>query len=102
MDIISATGVGRENAVTRQQLCEKLGKSDRAVRQMIETARNEGALIINSQDGKGYFMAVSASNVLAQYNRNKARALSILMQQKHLVDAYVRLEGEDQTLLEGF
>ena len=102
MDIISAIGVGRENAVTRQQLCEKLGKGDRAVRQMIETARNEGALIINSQDGKGYFMAVSDSDVLAQYNRNKARALSILMQQKHLVDAYVRLEGEDQAILEGF
>lgn len=102
MDIISAIGVGRENAVTRQQLCEKLGKGDRAVRQMIEEARNNGFLICNAQDGNGYYMAASASDALAQYNRNKARALSILVQQKHLADAYLRLEGADQTFLEGF
>ena len=102
MDIISAIGVGRENAVTRQQLCEKLGKGDRTVRQMIEEARNNGFLICNAQDGNGYYMAANSADVLSQINRNENRAKSVLAQQKHLRAAYRRMEGKDQTLLEGF
>lgn len=102
MNIVDAIGVGRENAVTRAELCEKLGKSDRLVRQMIEEARNAGFLICNEQDAKGYFIATTPEEVYAQYNRNRARALSIMAQQKHLIDAYIRMEGADQFLMEGF
>lgn len=102
MDIIKLIGVGKDNAVTRQQLCERLGKGDRVVRQMIEEARNNGFLICNAQDSKGYYMAANSADVLAQLNRNENRAKSILVQQKHLRAAYRRMEGKDQTAMEGF
>lgn len=92
MDIISAIGVGRENAVTRAQLCDKLGMGDRAVRQLIEDARNQGALIVNEQNGKGYYIATKPDEVYRQYMVNKARALSILRQNSHLARGMAELD----------
>lgn len=100
MDIISAIGVGKENAVTRTQLCEKLGRGDRAVRQMIEDARCQGALIINDQDGRGYFIATKPSEVLEQYRSNQARALSILRQNARLAKGMAELDAAQDRIAE--
>lgn len=54
MTIIEFIPYGRKNAVTRQELCRITGLCDRKVRQSIEDARREYA-IINLQDGGGYF-----------------------------------------------
>ena len=53
--IIEHIPVGYENAITRKELCRKAGVSDRLMRRMIEDACESGIVILNLQDGKGYF-----------------------------------------------
>ena len=54
MDIVDYIPFGRENAVTRAQLRSRTGIDDRAIRDMIAAARRD-TVILNMQDGKGYF-----------------------------------------------
>lgn len=75
---------GREKAVTRQALCTLTGMSDRKVREQIEQARREGCIIINNQDGKGYYQTDDLDEIERQYQQQRRRALSVLSQQKHL------------------
>lgn len=75
---------GKENAVTREYLCGVMGMTDRAVREEIEQARRRGVIIVNAQDGAGYYQTESLEEIKRQYNRNARRAKSILAQQKHL------------------
>lgn len=84
MNITDYIGTGKDKAVTRTELCSRLGMSDRNVRKMIETARAEGALIINTQDGKGYYISENEADIRRQLNINHSRAMSILRQQKKL------------------
>lgn len=75
---------GRENAVTRSHLRTVTGFTDRKVREQIEQARRKGAIIINTQDGAGYYQSEDIRDIAKQYTQNERRALSILAQQKHL------------------
>lgn len=84
MNICDHIGIGRENAVTRSELCRKLRLSDRAVRKLIEDARREGALIVNDSSGAGYYITEDLGELNKQYRTNQNRAMSILVQQKHL------------------
>lgn len=84
MNITDIIPFGRENAITRKDLCRLVGTKDRAVRNAIEEARREGAIIINAQDGKGYYQTDDLEEIRQQYHRNNNRAMSILVQQKHL------------------
>jgi len=54
MDIIDYIPQGRENAVTRAELCKRVGLPDRTVRELISQARRE-TCILNAQDGNGYY-----------------------------------------------
>ena len=76
--------LGRENAVTRAQLCTLTDLSDRMVRKEIELARRRGCIIINQQDGRGYYQPTDLEEISVQYRQNKRRALSILAQQKYM------------------
>ena len=82
--IVAHIPYGKENAVTREYLCLMFGMSDREIRRAIQAARNEGNIIINAQDGRGYYRSNEPADVMKQYKQNKRRALSILVQQKHL------------------
>lgn len=84
MNITDYIGTGKDKAVTRTELCSQLGMTDRTVRKMIETARAEGALIINAQDGRGYYISEDEADIRRQLNINHSRAMSILRQQKRL------------------
>ena len=75
---------GREKAVTRKYLCAVTGLPDRRVRKEIEEARRCGAIIINTQDGAGYFQTDDVAEIKRQYEQNERRATAILAQQKHL------------------
>lgn len=75
---------GKENAVTREHLCAVTGLPDRKVREQIENARRKGSIIINAQDGAGYYISEELKDIARQYQQNERRALSILAQQKHL------------------
>ena len=71
MDIVDYIPFGRENAVTRAQLRSRTGIDDRAIRDMIAAARRD-TVILNMQDGKGYFRP--------------------LPEERHLVEAYDKQE----------
>ena len=74
---------GRENAITRKELCSLTKLSDRKLREQIEQARREGH-IINNQDGRGYYRTNDPDEIACQYRQQRRRALSILAQQKHM------------------
>ena len=82
--IVSHIPYGKDNAVRRSFLCLLLGMPDRVVRRYIQQARIEGHIIINSQDGRGYYRSDDPADILKQYKQNDHRAKSILVQQKHL------------------
>lgn len=75
---------GKENAVSRQYLSALTGKSDRTLRKLIEQARDKGHVIINDQDGAGYYRPTDILEVERQYVQDTRRALSILQRRKHL------------------
>lgn len=70
---------GRENAVTRFQLVWKTGERDRQIRREIAEARREGDLILNRQDGGGYYRPSNPQEVLRWYRQEHARAMKILV-----------------------
>lgn len=84
MNICDFIPRGKENAIRRVDLARRVNLPDRTVRQMIEVARREGALIMNAQDGAGYYMSEEVGELKRQYRTNHNRAMSILVQQKHL------------------
>ena len=75
---------GRENAITRKELCSLTKLSDRKLREQIEQARREGHIIINNQDGRGYYRTDDPDEIARQYRQQRRRAMSILAQQKHM------------------
>ena len=82
--IVSHIPYGKDHAVSRRFLCLLLGMNDRAMRKAIQDARIEGHIIINTQNGAGYFRSDDPADILKQYKQNDHRAKSILVQQKHL------------------
>ena len=92
LDISALIPIGRDNAISREQLSKQTGYTDRSCRNLIEEARNDGKLIINLQDGSGYFQIsdedvkdLDTLNLLSlQYRQDRARALSILKRNKKL------------------
>ena len=84
---------GAENAISRTELRMMTGWSDRVLRRNIQKAREEGMVICNSQDGKGYYRPTTKQEYIAQYKSNQSRALSILRQQKFL--RFRIIDGDD-------
>lgn len=74
----------KEGYNTRKELSIRTGLTDRQVREEIEKARKNGAIILNLQDGKGYFLSDKKEHLEQQYRQNNNRAMSILVQQKFL------------------
>ena len=84
MSIIDIIPFGAENAITRAELAAKSGMSDRRMRLEIQRERANGELILNSQDGRGYFRG-TANDLDAlhrQYKQDTARAMAILKRRK--------------------
>ena len=100
MNITDFIGVGRENAVTRDRLVAALNLPDRTVRRLIQEARDRGEIIINAQDGAGYYMSNDVGEMKRQLALNKSRALSVLRQQKHLRRKIREAENREQMTIE--
>jgi hypothetical protein len=47
--------IGKDNAITRSELCRLTGLSDRRMRRQIEELQFQGHRIINMSDGLGYY-----------------------------------------------
>ncbi len=84
MKITDFIPTGKENAITRADLVRVLNLPDRKVREMIETARKDGALILNAQDGAGYYISEDVGELKRQLKQNESRAGSVLRQNTHL------------------
>lgn len=94
MDISDYICAGADNAVTREQLMAYTGLNDRNVRAAIEAARKQGAIILNAQDGRGYYTSDNLDDLMRQYRANKHRAMSILVQQRYLRQRIKELGGK--------
>lgn len=69
---------GKRNAVAGRQLALLMDISDRKIRDLVEEARRKGSLIINDQDGAGYYLAETADEVERQYKQMTSRAMAIM------------------------
>ena len=84
MLVADAVPEGHQNAISRRELAERLGVSDRRARQYLELAKLDGLVIANDQDGCGYYQPVTDEEIERQWKQNQSRAMSILRQQKYL------------------
>ena len=75
--VLDLIGTGKENAAPLLRLVFRSGLSERAVRKAIQGLRDEGHLIINDQDGKGYYIATELDEIARQYHQDRSRFLSI-------------------------
>ena len=53
--ILDLIPFGHDHAISRGELCRLTGKDDRQMRNLIMEQRNQGSVILNMQDGAGYF-----------------------------------------------
>ena len=100
MNITDLIPYGKENAVDRFWLMDATGLPDRQVRKLIQSARNRGEIILNDQDGRGYYRSRDVAELKRQYKANQHRAMSILYQQRHLARMIVQLEDVGQMTIE--
>ena len=86
MNILDYIHEGKEDAITREELRFLTELSDRTIRELIEQERRNGVIILNLQDGRGYYRPAPEDlvDILKQYRQNDSRAKSILVQQKYL------------------
>lgn len=99
-DITNFIGAGKENAVTRGELVAILNLPDRQIRRMIQEARERGEIIINAQDGTGYYMSDDVGELKRQYAANHSRAMSVLRQQTYLRRKIIEAEQKEQMTLD--
>ena len=75
---------GRENAISLKALAQITGISERRVRIKMEAARKRGVIILNFQDGRGYFQSEDIEDIQKQFEANERRTKSIQAQQRFL------------------
>lgn len=79
MKITDYIPIGKDHAISRARLREMSGLSDRQMREAIEEARHDGAIICAKQTkGGGYYIAGDLEEVKEQYWQTMHRALSLL------------------------
>ena len=82
--ILRTIPFGRENAIKREDLARALQVNDRQARHYIGIARLNGVIIINDQDGGGYFQTDKLEDIVLEYKREKRRVLSIVERMRPL------------------
>ena len=85
---------GRKNAVKRADLVNMIGLSDRLVRKLIEDARQSGVIIINMQDGRGYYRPEKREDLEYYIRQEEGRAKSIHRNLKAAKKALREIEGQ--------
>lgn len=86
MKVISFIGYGKESARTGKELSRLSGADERQVREIISKAR-EQMVIINDQDGAGYYRPLlpeENNNVLRYAGQEESRLKSLTKSMKAL------------------
>lgn len=93
MNILEFIPYGRENAIKRRNLRELLGVTDRDMRRLLAEARKE-AVILNLQDGQGYYRPTNREELYSYILQEKARAEKIIKNVNVAVKEYNSIEGQ--------
>lgn len=75
--VLAQIPFGKDKAISREDLAARTGLRDRQVREAIETLRRT-YVIINDQDGKGYYRSYELDDISRAYYQERARALAVL------------------------
>ena len=86
--VLNHIGFGKQNACPRVRLAELTGMNDRQMRRCIEILRRD-FIILNDQDGKGYYRPADAKEVRRYYYQelNRVRAIDkrLRLPRKYLI-----------------
>lgn len=95
--IIDYIPFGHKNAISRQELCHRVGMSDRKMRNMIEEESTPEHPILNLQDGQGYFQPLDEEMHLVRlYRQQEYDRASHIMKRVRAVDKfYKNVTGEE-------
>lgn len=85
--------IGKENAISTEELKQVFGCSAREIRAIVSKERNEGALICSSTQG-GYFKAGSRAELQEFYNTLQSQAISIYKALRHTKKALDETDGQ--------
>lgn len=75
--VLDAIPFGKDNAIRRETLAVQCGLSDREMRKAIEEIRHTH-IIMNDQDGRGYYRSYDLADIERNYRQERARALAVL------------------------
>ncbi len=89
MNIIDLIPTGKDNAITREELVNRTGFTDRIIREQISQARRD-TVIINNQDGRGYYKSSDCAEIERYIKQESKRARTI----------FYRLNGARKALKE--
>lgn len=91
---------GRENAVSRQALADRLGISERDLRRRVERERLAGTPILASTEVGGYYLPASSDDTARFVASMRSRGVKVLL----VAQAVERtmLEDSGQMQLSGF
>lgn len=78
MNLLNLIPFGQANAITRRELCLLTGLTDREVRRQIQALRAGGEIIINNQDGRGYYRTDDPAEIERYYRQEYSRAVTII------------------------
>lgn len=98
-DITEYIPYGADNAITRDDLLGVAsyfieGITDREMRRLLEVSKQNGNIIINFQNGKGYFRPVTREEIEKYIRQEEARAKKIQFNLKSARKALRKLEGQ--------
>ena len=98
-DITEYIPYGANNAITRDELLKVAdyfveGITDRSMRRLLEASKQNGNIIINMQDGRGYFRPENKEEIERYIRQEEARAKKIQFNLKSARKALRKLEGQ--------
>ncbi len=87
---------GKENAVNNIELQRVTGFNNRTVRLAVSDARKRGVVILNMQDGNGYYQPTENDRAAVKhyYKQERSRAMSTLQSLKATKKWLEQMEGQ--------
>lgn len=81
---------GKENKITRDELCVLTGFRDRKNRRMLERAADNGWLIVSTSHEKGYYLALTTADLELIVRENMSRGLKSINRARFAIKALGR------------
>lgn len=87
---------GKENAIKNEELQRVTGLDNRTVRRAVSDARKRGVVILNMQDGRGYYQPTDdeRTEVEMYYFQEHSRAMNNLVTLKATRNWLSRFDGQ--------